>query len=416
MKRKLSLVFLILAAVLSVFAVLATVCLHYSQSPQEQLQENILAQNRIDGVKDREKKSAILVEIAEDVRFFTALDWNFPFFHFYRRPAVSDEFIVSTANELAAMLRSEVSAKLADVKAKQAVCDFIKYTEIRERHVAVSPQGYEIVDGNPLGNEFLKTVTRQLTQRLRDEATKYIDSLAPDKTVGGLEELLADRAPHAVPDSSKDNPAGWKIADGPFTPPNHIGSIVERQMFKNAGGGKPSPDSIKILGGLIAFSVKLEPMLTGHAVRSLKERRLDSLFLAGDYGGAVKLLESGDFTYRGENWTGSMIAKIRAVKAMHEKNYPEALANYRKFAELLASQTSEAPDYDPETGVAYSAWWLMAQTYERCAGICNLIKDEKQGRAMVRLAQENYKKALEAAKGDEKTLSVLKPAAARLGL
>ena len=202
-----------------------------------------------------------------------------------------------------------------------------------------------------------------------------------------------------------------KNIEKPFCVLLVIGFLAEESFIRLASDVKsPKADTNRRIKELIAFSTKIleSCKLSKSAANSLRERRLDGLFLIGDYDGAIAMLDKG-LESRTPEWCKSTAAKLRAHKAIETGDKKEAIKQLLVFIDyMLSDAEKDFEDNDPANGVVYSREWIVAKNYMRCATLSGESGDAKAKTEFTEKAKPLYKTALEKAKDDEISVKELK--------
>ncbi len=265
--------------------------------------------------------------------------------------------------------------------------------------------------------------TVETRRAVRKEVAKELRATPSEGVLAYLEQLAGDKRFHAWfehDEEGKESPYRfWSLRMGMLTrvPYDYIAQLTEDQFIRFAGnGGDKAPDGPR-LKELLAFSQKLIPHCSPTAAASLHERRLDGMFLAGDYDGAIAALESGTITKRSPLWCKGTAAKLRAHKAMDANDYKEAVKQLLVFGEfMLSDEQKDFEDCDPTTGILYSREWVVARNYMRCSNMSDKLGDAAKAAEYKALAKKYFATALEKAKDDKKSLDALKEEVKPVGL
>ncbi len=262
------------------------------------------------------------------------------------------------------------------------------------------------------------------SRRAERKAVRSELRAAPDDGVlKYLEKLLSEKSFRVWFEKGEDGTECpcrfWTMRAGMLTrvPYDYIGQLTEDQFIRFAGNGsEKQPDAAKIKE-LLDFSKKLLPKCSSEAAISLTERRLDGYFLAGDYDGAIALLESGAISKRSPAWCKGTAAKLRAHRAMDAKDNKEAVKQLQVFIDfMLSDEQKDFEDCDPTTGILYSRDWVVARNYMRCSKMCGELGDAAKSAEFKELAKKHFSRALEKAKDDQKSLQALKEEVKPVGL
>ena len=264
--------------------------------------------------------------------------------------------------------------------------------------------------------------TAETRREARKAVAKELGETPPDGVLAKLEQLFSEKSLHfwfEKDAQGKECPCRfWTIRAASLTrvPYDYICQLAENQLVRFAGTDTEKPDA-KRIREILAFSEKLLPLCSKADAQSFTERRLDALFLIGDYDGAIALLESGKLSSRSAGWCRGMAAKLRAHKAIDAKDSKEAVKQLLVFIDfMLSDEQKDFEECDPTTGVFYSREWVLARNYMRCANLSTEAGDAAKAAEFRELAKKNFKVALEKAKEDQKSFPVLKEEAKSVGL
>jgi hypothetical protein len=241
-----------------------------------------------------------------------------------------------------------------------------------------------------------KTVRREFRKAPLDEASQRLEKLLSEKF---FTVRFGDSFPYIS--------MGMKTA----VPYDFIGLLAEEAFIRLAGDVKsPKADTDRRIKALIDLSQKMiaDDILSEVATVSLRERRLDGLFLISDYDGAIAMLDEG-IKGRSSEWCKSTAAKLRAHKAMDAGEKKQAVKHLLVFIDyMLSDAMKDFEDSDPANGVIYSREWVAAKNYMRCATLSGEAGDAKAKADFIAKAKPLYAAALEKVKDDEVSSKELK--------
>jgi len=193
-----------------------------------------------------------------------------------------------------------------------------------------------------------------------------------------------------------------------FNPPDYLGQLAGESFTRFGGDGKNTPAQTAVLKDFLAFANDVLPRCSERGQADLKESLLNGYFLAGDFKGAIGILEKGAPADKSANWRNSMVAKLRAHIAMEAGDKPEAIRQLTAFiAFMLSDEQKEFDECDPATGLVYSREWVVGLNYVRCLKMARELKDPKADEYLA-LARKYYATALDKAKNDAKSLEAVK--------
>ena len=136
---------------------------------------------------------------------------------------------------------------------------------------------------------------------------------------------------------------------------------------------------------------------------------LDMCFMVEDYGRALEMLEKG-FSEHDEEWHKMSTAKVRAHKALVEKDYDAAVKYFREFMGSLG----EDDVVDPVTSITFSHATLMGNNEKRIGDILTEAGKTDEAAKAYATADEWYAKALEGNKAGKETEDYIKEQRASL--
>ena len=127
----------------------------------------------------------------------------------------------------------------------------------------------------------------------------------------------------------------------------------------------------------------------------MKQYLLDAYYLTKNYDKVLEMLQSG-MPDRDEAWTKMTMAKVKADKALEQKDYDAAVANFREFIECVKASEEDNLS-DPTSGVIYTKDMITAKNLKRIGDIQKEAgKPEADVKASYNEARKLYKGALEA--------------------
>ncbi|MGN0852862.1 MAG: hypothetical protein ACI4Q3_05750 [Kiritimatiellia bacterium] len=248
--------------------------------------------------------------------------------------------------------------------------------------------------------------TPESRRAARREAARELKAAAPADVLACLRRLADEKSFQTAFDGK-----GPLMAFAPRVPYDTIGQFTEDQFIRFAGNGGDRPADVVRLKELLAFSQDLlaRDVLSKGAAETLRERRLDGFFLAGDYDGAIKALDAGGLANRSAGWCRGTAAKLRAHKAMDAKDYREAVRQLLIFGEfMLSDEQKDFEDCDPTTGILYSRDWVVARNYMRCSKMSRELGDTANADMYLVAAKKHFASAHEKAKDDQKSLDAIR--------
>ena len=265
--------------------------------------------------------------------------------------------------------------------------------------------------------------TPESRKAARKETAAALKATPPEKVLEFLEKLYSEKSFHTwfvKKPGEKECPCRfWTLRLGWRTrvPYDYISQLTEDQFIRFAGNGSDRKPDEPRLRELMDFSGKLLSLCSTEAANSMRERRLDGLFLCNDFDGAIALLEKEGIPSRSPSWCTGTAAKLRAHKAMESNQYAEAVKQLQIFGEFMRSEEQkDFEECDPTTGILYSRDWVVARNLVRCANMTKKLGDEKKAAAFLAEAKKYFDSAKEKAKTDLKSLAALEAEIKSAGL
>lgn len=312
-----------------------------------------------------------------------------------------------------------LQGKLADETKAAVVGSFADASAVRAQTLAGTRQFVEAAEKirTALGEGDLRT---SLDRRCRQFARKA--------TIKTFQEICPARPAEILPylQNLADTLTLRMLFDGqlvsfPKSPVTAIsvdlvGQLAEDALVRLAGPSTPSPERVKLLKALLDFTGKLLPRLSENAQETMQDRRLDGFFLAGDYDGALALLDKG-LPSHSPGWCKGTAAKLRYHRMLDAGKKDEALKQLLIFIDfMLSEEQKDFEDCDPTTGIVYSREWVVGRNYLRCQELARDLKDTAREADYFKKAKACFATALEKAKDDPKALAELKKEAKAVGL
>ena len=135
-------------------------------------------------------------------------------------------------------------------------------------------------------------------------------------------------------------------------------------------------------------------------------RRMDGVFLLGDFAEAERMIDS--LPKKSDNWKTGVKAKIRAHAALARGDKNAAIGEFETFCNSLLAERADLTECDPCTGIEWSREGILARNYRRMGKLAAEIGDLERSAKFAEAAKANYAVALEKANGDEDTIETLK--------
>lgn len=179
--------------------------------------------------------------------------------------------------------------------------------------------------------------------------------------------------------------------------PGQIYSIYSRHFYDVIGDAATLKECVVLVD-------KLMPLLTDEASQNaLRSYQLDASFIVEDYPRALAILEKGVADHD-EAWHKMAIVKVKAHKALKEKDYDGAVKYFREFMTTVGEENAN----DPVTDVVYSHATLMGNNEKRIGDILIEAGKKDEASKAYAAAKEWYVKALESNKEGEATEKYIK--------
>ena len=180
-------------------------------------------------------------------------------------------------------------------------------------------------------------------------------------------------------------------------PPSSLSSIYSRHFYDVAGDKD-------VLRETFALGKAIAAQLPDPADRALLSTYdLDASFLLEDWDSALAVLEAG-IPDRDPSWHEMAKTKIRAHKALAEKNWAEAAKLFDAFVAMLPEEDQP----DPSTGVVHTRATIVADNKARIAGIWRDAGEKDRALAAYAEAAKLYADALEANKAGPETADYIR--------
>lgn len=205
----------------------------------------------------------------------------------------------------------------------------------------------------------------------------------------------------ASADPSQFPPRLSRLMTQTSLPPSSLSSIYSRHFYDVAGDKD-------VLRATFALGKAIAARLSDPADRTmLSTYDLDAAFLLEDWDSALAVLDAG-IPDRDPAWHEMARTKIRAHKALSEKNWTEAAKLFDAFVAMLPDEDQP----DPSTGVVHSRLAIVADNKARIADIWRDAGDKEKALASYAEAAKLYAEALEANKSGPETADYIRTRAA----
>ena len=190
--------------------------------------------------------------------------------------------------------------------------------------------------------------------------------------------------------------------------PVQVGSLFDRYFYEMT-------DDLEIIRSLCTLGERILAVCSDEAtVNNVKVKILDGAFITENFDLAVHMLEQG-IPGKDKAWHEMSLPKVKAHRAMAQKNPREAVRYFRDFMNAwIASDQKE--EFDPTSGIAYSREWILGRNANRIAGILETIPDKTEADKARAEAKMYFKTAIEKAAGDAEASKLLKEETRNMGL
>jgi hypothetical protein len=190
--------------------------------------------------------------------------------------------------------------------------------------------------------------------------------------------------------------------------PVQVGSLYDRYFYELV-------DNVELVRSMCALGERILASCSDeNTVNNVKVKILDGAFLAENYDLAVQMLEQG-IPGKDKTWHDMSIPKVKAHRALAQKNPREAVKYFREFMNAWITSKQEE-EYDPTSGVAYSREWILGRNAKRIAGILDSIPDKEEADKARAEAKAYFKVAVEKAKADAEATRLIKEETKDMGL
>ncbi len=190
--------------------------------------------------------------------------------------------------------------------------------------------------------------------------------------------------------------------------PIQVGNLFDRYFYEMT-------DDLEIIRSLCSLGERILAVCSDEAtVNNVKVKILDGAFITDNFDLAVHMLEQG-IPGKDKAWHDMSLPKVKAHRAMAQKNPREAVQYFRDFMNAwIASDQKE--EFDPTSGIAYSREWILGRNANRIASILDTIPDKAEADKARAEAKGYFKTAIEKAAGDAEASKLLKEETKKMGL
>jgi hypothetical protein len=158
-----------------------------------------------------------------------------------------------------------------------------------------------------------------------------------------------------------------------------------------------------LLKAMCVVGEKLLPKLTDkNILNPTKTMLLDGAFILEDFDAAITRLEAG-IPDRDEGWHKMALAKVKAHRALKNKQPREAVQFFRDFMACVLTAKDEDTS-DPATGTVHTKEMILGRNAKRIAEILAAIPDPEAAAKTFDEALGYYRKALEKANPEAKRI------------
>jgi hypothetical protein len=190
--------------------------------------------------------------------------------------------------------------------------------------------------------------------------------------------------------------------------PVQVGNLFDRYFYEMV-------NDLDVIRSLCALGERILSVCKDeNTVNNVKVKILDGAFLVENYDLAVQMLEQG-IPGKDKTWHEMSIPKVKAHRAMAQKNPREAVKCFREFMNAWVTSNQEE-EYDPTSGIAYSREWILGRNANRIAKILDSIPDKAEADKARAEAKEYFKVAVEKAKADAEATRLIKEETKDMGL
>ena len=167
-------------------------------------------------------------------------------------------------------------------------------------------------------------------------------------------------------------------------PPSQLCSIFSRNFYKIID----IPAVLREMASIC--KVLREQVVEKGDAETLKSYALDAAFILENYDEALAVIDGG-VADRDDSWHSMTRAKILAHKALAEGRAADAVANFRKFMDLLPDEEQ----HDPTSGISFSRDTIVANNEKRIGDIWTKAGEPEKAAAAYAAAREAYVRAIE---------------------
>jgi len=190
--------------------------------------------------------------------------------------------------------------------------------------------------------------------------------------------------------------------------PIQVGNLFDRYFYDMIG-------NLDIIRSLCALGERILAVCNDEStVNNLKVKILDGAFITDNFDLAVQMLEQG-IPGKDKTWHDMSLPKVKAHRAMAQKNPREAVKYFRDFMNAWIDSKQEE-EYDPTSGIAYSREWILGRNANRIAGILDSIPDKAEADKARAEAKGYFKIAVQKASADAEATRLIKEETKNMGL
>jgi hypothetical protein len=252
------------------------------------------------------------------------------------------------------------------------------------------------------------TALQKANQReLLEQSSRHVVFSAPAKTnsVNFASRLWVECG---VAQSKKILPERLQELLAAQVSPVQVGNLYDRYFYDMVS-------EIDVIRSLCSLGERILAVCKDeNTVNNIKLKILDGAFLVENYDLAVQMLEAG-IPGKDKTWHDMSIPKVKAHRAMAQKNPRDAVKYFREFMNAWLSSNQEE-EYDPTSGIAYSREWILGRNANRIAGILDSIPDKAEADKARAEAKAYFKVAVEKAKPDAEATRLIKEETKDMGL
>ena len=326
-----------------------------------------------------------------------------------------DGLIDAGQQDLASVLTGHIAGKKSDaplyrhlavtlsLRCVMANKDWERFTPSFQECVAQLPDDPLLT----LMRTAVSTLQKDNRKELVEQASKHVILNAPNKT-NSVNFAARIWVESGVATDKKLLPERLDSLLKANVSPIQVGNLFDRYFYEMV-------DNLDIIRGLCTLGERILSVCSDETtVNNLKVKILDGAFIVENYDLAVHMLEKG-IPGKDKAWHEMSLPKVKAHRAMAQKNPREAVKYFRDFMNAWIDSKQEE-EYDPTSGIAYSREWILGRNANRIAGILDSIPDKAEADKARAEAKAYFTVALDKAKNDAEALKLLRQETKGMGL